>query len=77
MILNVSKRRYWQLVEANRVKEFDPAWADRIRGDYHDRERRQLVKGGFVQPTAEDLARIAKAQAKRQAKAAKNSRLAA
>lgn len=74
MILKVSNRRYRQLTQAERFAKTDPALAARIRGDYTGPERRELVRGGHAQPTAQDVARMERAEAKRQAKGAKRAR---
>jgi hypothetical protein len=70
MILKVSKRRYRQLTEAERYAKTDPALARRIRGDYTGPEHRELVRGGYAQPTAEDNARMERAATRRGRKAA-------
>lgn len=67
MILKVSHRRAAQLSAAR----------DRKFGDVqlHDRERRALVGRGYLDPTPADLAKIERAKAKRDRKAAKVARI--
>jgi hypothetical protein len=63
MILKVSNRRYRQLT------------AGKVPGEVYDRERRCLVKGGHAEATPVDTARMERAKAKRDRKAAKVAKI--
>lgn len=75
MILKVSKRRHRQLTTAASYAGSDPALARRIRGEYSDREHRELVRGGYADASSADTASMDRAKAKRERKAAKVARI--